>query len=67
MDQFVKKQKREDVGTEGPRIKKIAVVLELNAKALKKCIGQVCTIDGLPSNTFEKTGCEKFLILLYNS
>ena len=41
-DHFVKKRKREDVDTEGLKSKKIAVVLELNAEALKECIRQVC-------------------------
>lgn len=59
MDQFIKKRKRDEEEIEDPASKKVAVVLELNAESLKECIRQVCTVDGLPFNTFEKTGMSK--------
>lgn len=54
MESFFKKQKLDDNG--GENMTMIGVVLELNVQKLKEYVRQICTVDGLPFNTFEKPG-----------
>ena len=59
MDKFVKRRRRENENDVGNQ--ETAVFFLISPNQLKDIVRQICTIDGLPFNTFEKTGMKQLI------
>ena len=57
MDKFVKRQQcKDDIGN-----RSISISYEVSPNELKEIVRDICTVDGLPLNTFEKSGIKRLI------
>ena len=57
MDKFVKRQRcNDDIGN-----RSISISYEVSPNELKEIVRDICTVDDLPLNTFEKSGIKRLI------